>query len=71
MILFLPEAMKEFRNVPLDRLTHPEHEIVPRLAKQNKVAVFLVDRWISINYASDYENVLKMGKNKLLEFLKV
>jgi NDP-sugar pyrophosphorylase family protein len=71
MILFLPEAMKEFKKVPLDRLTHPEHEIVPRLAKQNKVAVFLVERWISVNYASDYENVLKMGKDKLLEFLGV
>lgn len=71
IILFLPEAMEEFRNVPLDRLTHPEHEIVPKLAKQNKVAVFLVDRWISVNYASDYENILKMGKDKLLEFLKV
>ena len=71
MILFLPEAMREFKNVPLDRLTHPEHEIVPKLAKQNKVAVFLVDRWISVNYASDYEKVLKMGKEKLLEFLNV
>jgi len=69
MILFLPEAMKEFKNVPLDRPTHPEHEIVPRLAKQGKVAVFLVDRWISVNYASDYKNVLDMGKDKLLEFL--
>jgi NDP-sugar pyrophosphorylase family protein len=71
MILFLPEAMKEFKNVPLDRLTHPEHEIIPKLAKQNKVAVFLVDRWISVNYTSDYENVLKMGKDKLIEFLDV
>jgi NDP-sugar pyrophosphorylase family protein len=71
MILFLPEAMKEFKNVPLDRPTNPEHEIIPKLAKQNKVAVFLVDRWISVNYASDYENVLKIGKNKLLEFLNV
>jgi len=71
MILFLPEAMKEFKNVPLDKITHPEHEIVPRLAKQNKVAVFLVDRWISVNYSSDYENILKMGADKLLEFLNV
>jgi len=71
MMLFLPEAMKEFKNVPLDKPTHPEHEIVPKLAKQNKVAVFLVDRWISVNYASDYESVLKMGADKLLEFLNV
>ncbi|OGI11704.1 hypothetical protein A3K64_00210 [Candidatus Micrarchaeota archaeon RBG_16_36_9] len=71
MTLFLPEAMREFRKVPLDKLTHPEHEIVPRLAKENKVAVFLVDRWISVNYASDYENVSKMGKEKLLKFLNV
>lgn len=71
MMLFLPEAMREFKKAPLDRLTHPEHEIIPRLAKQGKVAVFLVDRWISINYASDYENVLKMGADKLLEFLNV
>ncbi len=71
MMLFLPEAMKEFKNVSLDKFTHPEHEIVPRLVRQNKVAVFLVDRWISVNYASDYKNVLNLGKNKLLEFLKV
>jgi NDP-sugar pyrophosphorylase family protein len=71
MILFLPEAMKEFKSVPLDKLTHPEHEIIPRLAKQNKIAVFLVDRWISVNYVSDYENVSKMGKEKLLKFLNV
>ena len=71
MMLFLPEAMKEFKNVPLDKPTHPEHEIVPKLAKQNKVAVFLVDRWISVNYVSDYESVLKMGADKLLKFINV
>lgn len=69
MILFLPEAMEEFKKVPLDRPTHPEHEIIPKLAKEGKVAVFLVDRWISVNYTSDYKNVLQMGKDKLLEFL--
>ena len=71
MILFLPDAMKEFKNVPLDKLTHPEHEIIPKLTKQNKVAVFIVDRWISVNYVSDYDNVLKMGPDKLLQFLNV
>jgi NDP-sugar pyrophosphorylase family protein len=71
MMLFLPEAMKEFKKVPLDKPTHPEHEIIPKLVKQNKVAVFLVERWISVNYASDYKDVLKIDANKLLEFLKV
>lgn len=71
MILFLPDAMKEFKNVPMDRPTHPEHEIVPKLAKNKKVAVFLIDRWISVNYAADYKNVLEMGKDKLLKFLDV
>ncbi|NIO44890.1 MAG: hypothetical protein GTN36_05055 [Candidatus Aenigmarchaeota archaeon] len=72
MMLFLPEAMKEFKNVPLDKgVIHPEYEIVPTLVKQNKVAVFLVDRWISVNHVSDYKNVLRMGSEKLLEFLKV
>ena len=71
MMLFLPEAMKEFENVSFDKLTHPEHEIIPRLVKQNKVAVFLVDRLISVNYASDYKNILEMGKTKLLEFMNV
>jgi len=69
MMLFLPDAMKEFKNVPLDKLTHPEHEIVPKLTRENKVAVFLVDRWISVNYSSDYKDVVKMGPDKLLEFL--
>jgi NDP-sugar pyrophosphorylase family protein len=71
MMLFLPDAMKEFKNLPLDKLTHPEHDIVPRLAKQNKVAVFLIDRWISVNYSSDYKDVVRMGPEKLLEFLNV
>lgn len=71
MMLFLPEAMKEFKSLPLDRLTHPEYEIMPKLTKENKVAVFLVDRWISVNYPSDYKDVLKMGSEKLMEFLNV
>jgi NDP-sugar pyrophosphorylase family protein len=71
MMLFLPDSMKEFKKVPLDKPTHPEYEIVPRLAKQKKVAVFLVDRWISVNYASDYKNVLEMGSKRILEFLNV
>jgi NDP-sugar pyrophosphorylase family protein len=71
MTLFLPEAMKEFKNVPLDRLTNPEDEIIPRLVKRNKAAVFLVARWISVNHVSEYKNILKMGKEKLLEFLNV
>jgi len=69
MMLFLPDAMKEFKNIPLDKLTHPEQRIVPKLAKQKKVAVFLVDRWISVNYSSDYKDVVRMGPEKLLEFL--
>jgi len=69
MMLFLPDAMKEFKNVKLDKPSHPEDEIIPKLVKQNKVAVFLVDRWISVNYSSDYKDVLKMGQEKLLEFL--
>ena len=71
MMLFLPEVMKEFKDLPLDKLTHPEHEIIPRLTKENKVAVFLVDRWLSINYSSDYKDVLKMGPEKIMEFLNV
>jgi len=71
MLLFLPESMEEFKNAPLDRITHPEHEIVPRLVKKNKVAVFPVERWISVNYSSDYKSILQMGPEKLLEFLKV
>jgi len=71
MMFLLPEAMKEFKKVPLDKLTNPEHEIVPKLAQQRKVAVFLVDRWISVNYVSDYKNILEMGSDKLLNFLNV
>lgn len=41
MDLFLPESMKEFLKVPLDRVTNPEDEIIPKLMKQDKVAVFL------------------------------
>jgi NDP-sugar pyrophosphorylase family protein len=69
MILFMPEAMKEFKNAPLDRPTHPENEIIPRLVSQNKVAVFVVDRWLSVNYAADYKGVLGMGNDELARFL--
>jgi NDP-sugar pyrophosphorylase family protein len=69
MILFMPDAMKEFKNVPLDRPTHPENEIIPRLVNQNKVAVFVVNRWISVNYAADYKSVLGMGDDELATFL--
>jgi NDP-sugar pyrophosphorylase family protein len=31
MILFMSDAMKEFNKAPLDRPTHPENEIIPRL----------------------------------------
>jgi NDP-sugar pyrophosphorylase family protein len=70
MILFMPDAMKEFKNTPLDRPTHPENEIIPKLVKQNKVAVFVVNRWLSVNYAADYKNVLDMGHEKLTKFLQ-
>lgn len=70
MILFMPDAMKEFKNAPLDKPTHPENEIIPRLVNQNKVAVFVVDRWLSINYAADYKSVLSMGDDELARFLE-
>lgn len=71
MILFLPDAMKEFKKVPRDRPSNPESEMMPRLVKRNKVAVFIVERWISIIYAADYKNVLNMGSEKLERFLDV
>jgi NDP-sugar pyrophosphorylase family protein len=71
MTLYLPEAMRDFKNAPLDRLTHPEEEIIPNLVKKGKVAVFLVDRWISVNHGSEYKKVREMGQEKLLEFLDV
>jgi NDP-sugar pyrophosphorylase family protein len=71
MTLFLPEAMKEFSKVPLDRPTHPENEIIPRLAVQNKVAVFVVERWFSVNYPADLKKVNSMGSEELLKFLEV
>jgi NDP-sugar pyrophosphorylase family protein len=71
MILFLPEAMKEFENVPLDKPTHPENEIIPRLVGQNKVAVFLVERWFSINFPSDFNRAASLGSDGLLRFLEV
>ncbi len=71
MALYLPEALKEFMKAPLDKKTHPEDEIIPRLVRDKKVAVFLVEHWISVNYESDYDAVKKMGKEKVLEYLGV
>jgi NDP-sugar pyrophosphorylase family protein len=69
MILFLPEAMKEFQSVPLDRPTHPENKIIPKLVEQNKVAVFLVERWLSINFPADFKRAVSMGPEGLFKFL--
>jgi hypothetical protein len=66
-----PGALKEFMKVPLDKKTHPEDEIIPRLVRDKKVAVFLIEHWISVNYSSDYDAVKKMGKEKILEYLSV
>lgn len=71
MTLFLPEAMKEFKNVPLDISTHPETEIIPRLARQNKIAVFVVERWFSVNYPADFKKINNMSSQELLRFLEV
>ena len=71
MSLYMPEALKEFKKVPLDRKTHAEDTIIPKLVKEGKVAVFLIERWLSVNYASEYKSVNNMGKEKLLEYLGV
>jgi NDP-sugar pyrophosphorylase family protein len=71
MMLFLPDAMEEFRKVASDKPSHPEDEIIPRLVKQNKVAVFAVDRWIPVNYAADLRSVSNMDSKELLRFLNV
>ena len=71
MTLYMPDAMKAFKEAPLDRKTHAEDHIIPKLVKEGKVAVYLVERWLSVNYASEYDTVNEMGKEKLLEFLGV
>ena len=71
MMLFLPSAMEQFRNVPSDKPSNPEDEIIPRLVKQNKVTVFAVERWIPINYAADLRSVSNMDSKELLRFLNV
>lgn len=71
MILFLPEAMKEFSNVRLDRPAHPESEIIPRLARHNRIAVFVVEKWFSVNYPADFKKANSIGCEELLRFLKV
>ena len=71
MTLYMPDAMKAFKEAPLDRKTHAEDHIIPKLVKEGKVAVYLVERWLSVNYASEYDTVNEMGKGKLLEFLGV
>jgi len=62
--------MKEFEKAPLDSPAHPENEIIPKLVSQTKAAVFVVKRWLSINYAADYKKVLAMGHAKLARFPK-
>lgn len=71
MTLYMPEAMNEFKDAPLDRKTHAEDKIIPKLVHEGKVAVYLVERWLSVNYASEYDSVIEMGKKKLLDYLGV
>ncbi len=70
MALYMPEALNEFKETPLDRKTHPEDHIIPKLVKNGKVAVYLVERWLSVNYASDYEAATALGKEGLIKFLE-
>jgi NDP-sugar pyrophosphorylase family protein len=67
--IYMPEAMKEFLNVPLNKVTNPEDEIIPRLMKQNKVAVYVIERWFPVNYPADYKEILRIGPEKLLQIL--
>jgi len=71
MALYLPEALEWFKKAPLDQKTHPEDLIIPNLVKKGKVAIYPIERWISVNYASDYEYVKKIGKNGLIKFVDV
>ena len=71
MALYMPEAMKAFKETPLDKKTHPEDHIIPRLVQDGKVAVYLVERWLSVNYESDYKTVKVLGKEGLLKFLGI
>ncbi|MFH1473391.1 MAG: sugar phosphate nucleotidyltransferase [Candidatus Aenigmatarchaeota archaeon] len=71
MMMFLPGAMREFENVPLDRITHPEQHIIPKLINENKAAAFPINNWLSVNHKSDYDRIKEMGPEKLLEYLSV
>lgn len=71
MILFLPETIKEFKNVPLDGLTHPEKEIVPMPIEQNSVAALAVEKWIPFDHAENYKHVSGMDSQTLQRFLDV
>lgn len=71
MSLFLPEAMKEIENVSSNEFSNLEDNLIPKLVDENKVAVFLINRWISINHSSEYKKAMKMGKENILEFLNV
>ncbi len=69
MAVYMPEAMKEFLKVPLNKITNPEDEIIPKLLRENKVAVFVIERWFPVNYPADYKEILKIGPEKLFEIL--
>lgn len=71
MMIFMPEAMEEFRIIPKGEILNPEHVIHPKLARENKVAIYPVERWLSVNSGSEYKKIIEMGHEKLLEYLKV
>lgn len=69
MALYMPKAMKEFLKVPKGKVVHPEDYIIPNLIKEKKVAAFVVPRWISVNYKSDYLRIKYKKLEDIIEFL--
>lgn len=69
MALYMPEAMKEFLKVPKGKLVHPEDSVIPKLIKEKKVAAFVIPRWISVNYKSDYLRIRDKKLEDIIDFL--
>jgi NDP-sugar pyrophosphorylase family protein len=69
MCLYTPKAMKLFKKLKTNVFCHPETTVLPKLVKERKIAVFEVEKWISVNYKDDYLRVKDVNKNKLVNFL--
>jgi len=66
ILLFEPEAIKDFKKVPVP--SDPEKTVIQNLIEREKANVFLTDSWIPIKYSSDLKAANEIDIEKFQNF---